>query len=103
MYASSTVRLQISISECFIYTYTFYDVILLYSILLCGPLIFLEKKPSLITLRKYQQELAKLALKGENTIILTGTNAGKTYVAFHIIENHFIKNPEGKLFIYIIE
>ena len=103
MYASSTVRLQISIPECVIYTYTFYDVILLYSILLCGPLIFLEKKPSLITLRKYQQELAKLALKGENTIILVGTNAGKTYVAFHIIENHFIKNPEGKLFIYIIE
>ena len=63
--------------------------------------ISLEKKPSLITLRKYQQELAELALKGENTIILSGTNAGKTYVAFHIIENHFIKNPEGKLCIYI--
>jgi hypothetical protein len=72
----------------------------LYSILLCGPLIFLEKKPSLITLRKYQQELAKLALKGENTIILTGTNAGKTYVAFHII---VVRSKLDMLvFIYII-
>jgi replicative superfamily II helicase len=40
--------------------------------------------------------LAKIALKGENTIILAGTNAGKTYVAFHIIENHLLKNPDGK-------
>lgn len=79
--------------------YTFYGVILLYS-MISVPFIFLEKKPSLITLRKYQQELAELALKGENNIILAGTNAGKTYVAFHIIENHLIKNPEGKLCIY---
>jgi replicative superfamily II helicase len=40
--------------------------------------------------------IAKIALKGENTIILAGTNAGKTYVAFHIIENHLLKNPDGK-------
>jgi replicative superfamily II helicase len=63
---------------------------------LLGSIFLSERKPSLIELREYQRELAKIALKGENTIILAGTNAGKTYVAFHIIENHLLKNPDGK-------
>jgi ATP-dependent helicase YprA (DUF1998 family) len=63
---------------------------------LLGSIFLSERKPSLIELREYQRELAKIALKGENTIILSGTNAGKTYVAFHIIENHLLKNPDGK-------
>ncbi|CAG2184719.1 IFIH1 [Mytilus edulis] len=50
---------------------------------------------SLIHLRDYQQELAVLALKGENTIICAGTNAGKTYVALKVIESHLEKNTTG--------
>lgn len=57
--------------------------------------LFSEKKPSLIELREYQRELAKTALQGEHTIILAETNAGKTYVAFHIIESHLLKHPTG--------
>lgn len=51
---------------------------------------------SLIHLRDYQQELAVLALKGKNTIICAGTNAGKTYVALKVIESHLEKNTTGK-------
>jgi len=51
----------------------------------------------LIDLRDYQRELAEIALKGKNTIMCAGTNAGKTYVAFHIIEDHLLKNPKGML------
>jgi len=87
----------------YLHVYVLRCNIIVFNTIMWSIYFFLEKKPSLITLRKYQQELAKLALKGENIILLVGTNAGKTYVAFHIIENHFIKNPEGKLFIYIIE
>lgn len=57
----------------------------------------LERPPFLIKLRMYQQELAEIALRGENTIICAGTNAGKTYVAFHVIESHLLKNPKGIL------
>jgi ATP-dependent helicase YprA (DUF1998 family) len=56
---------------------------------------FSEREPSLIDLRDYQRELAEIALKGKNTIMCAGTNAGKTYVAFHIIEDHLLKNPKG--------
>lgn len=28
-------------------------------------------------------------------MICAGTNAGKTYVAFHVIESHLLKNPKG--------
>ncbi|XP_063403919.1 interferon-induced helicase C domain-containing protein 1-like [Mytilus trossulus] len=52
---------------------------------------------SLIHLRDYQQELAVLALKGVNTIIYAGTNAGKTYVALKVVENHLEKNTTGKV------
>ncbi|CAC5397214.1 DDX58 [Mytilus coruscus] len=55
----------------------------------------IERSPSLIQLRNYQQELADIALKGENTMICAGTNAGKTYVAFHVIESHLLKNPRA--------
>jgi hypothetical protein len=43
--------------------------------------------------------LAEIALKGKNTIMCAGTNAGKTYVAFHIIEDHLLKNPKGNAYI----
>ncbi|VDH88963.1 ATP-dependent RNA helicase DDX58 [Mytilus galloprovincialis] len=52
---------------------------------------------SLINLRDYQQELADLALKGVNTIVCAGTNAGKTYVALKVIESHLEKNTAGKV------
>ncbi|XP_052070218.1 antiviral innate immune response receptor RIG-I-like isoform X5 [Mytilus californianus] len=56
-----------------------------------------ERKPCLVSLRQYQEELAVIALAGQNTIICAGTNSGKTYIAFHIIEDHLINNPDGKV------
>ncbi|XP_063446937.1 antiviral innate immune response receptor RIG-I-like [Mytilus trossulus] len=56
-----------------------------------------ERPPSFTKLRSYQQELAAIALKGENTIICAGQNAGKTYVAFHVIESHLLNHPRGKV------
>ncbi|VDI64067.1 interferon-induced helicase C domain-containing protein 1 [Mytilus galloprovincialis] len=61
----------------------------------------IERPPFLIKLRMYQQELAKIALKGENTIICAGTNAGKTYVAFHVIESHLLTNPKAGKIVFI--
>ncbi|CAG2251237.1 IFIH1 [Mytilus edulis] len=59
-----------------------------------------KRTPTLINLRQYQKELAEIALTGKNTVICAGTNSGKTYIAFHIIEDHLIKHPEGKIKIW---
>lgn len=55
-----------------------------------------EFQQSSIELRDYQQELAGLAFEGSNTIIYAGTNAGKTYIALKVIENHLEKNTSGE-------
>lgn len=47
-------------------------------------------------LRKYQLELAEIALSGENTIICAESGAGKTCVSFYVIERHLLNNPKGK-------
>lgn len=65
------------------------------------PTAAIGSQQSLIHLRDYQQELAVLALKGVNTIIYAGTNAGKTYVALKVVENHLEKNTTGKSLYYI--
>ena len=54
-----------------------------------------EQTTTVKTLRKYQEELAEIPLRGENCLICAVTNAGKTLVAFHIIEEHFRRNPDG--------
>ena len=56
-----------------------------------------EQTTTVKTLRKYQEELAEIPIRGENCIICAVTNAGKTLVAFHIIEKHFRRNPDAKV------
>uniref|UniRef100_A0A8C5LT37 RNA helicase n=1 Tax=Leptobrachium leishanense TaxID=445787 RepID=A0A8C5LT37_9ANUR len=49
-----------------------------------------------LTIRKYQDELAQPAYKGKNTIICAPTGSGKTFVALSICERHLKSMPEGK-------
>ncbi|KAL4231864.1 Caspase recruitment domain [Mactra antiquata] len=47
-----------------------------------------------VSLRKYQEELASPALKGNNVIIVAPTGSGKTRVAMRIIQEH-IRQQKG--------
>ncbi|XP_053321856.1 antiviral innate immune response receptor RIG-I [Spea bombifrons] len=49
----------------------------------------------ILTLRKYQEELARPAYNGKNTIICAPTGSGKTLVALSICEHHLKSKPEG--------
>lgn len=47
-------------------------------------------------MRKYQLELAELAVAGQNTIICAETGTGKTYVALYVTEQHLASRKDGK-------
>ncbi|XP_066277596.1 ATP-dependent RNA helicase DHX58-like [Branchiostoma lanceolatum] len=52
-------------------------------------------------MRDYQLELAEDVLKGENNVICSPTNSGKTRVAVYICKDHLEKNPDGKVLVMV--
>ncbi|XP_078588423.1 ATP-dependent RNA helicase DHX58-like [Branchiostoma floridae x Branchiostoma japonicum] len=54
-----------------------------------------------LPMRDYQLELAEDSLKGENNVICSPTNSGKTRVAVYICKDHLEKNPNGKVLVMV--
>ncbi|KAL3863077.1 hypothetical protein ACJMK2_004854 [Sinanodonta woodiana] len=58
-----------------------------------------------ISLRRYQQELARPAMQGKNVIIVAPTGSGKTRVACRIVQEHFrqmrLKHAIGKVILLV--
>ena len=70
--------------------------------MLCPPEIEYKLDLGNKELRKYQLELAKPGLKGENYIICAPTGTGKTLVSAVIIANHLNKRPRESKVIFMV-